>query len=329
MSNKKIQLIYTGGTLGMLPTETGLAPSEDFAERLAEALVTQASIAKYDWAMTSLSPLLDSANMRPQEWGQIAQAVRDVADQAERVVVLHGTDTLAFTGAALSFLLADLEVPVVVTGAMAPLGEPGSDALDNVVLSLTAALNTGEVCLCFGGQTMPANRAIKMAGAPAGAFVAWHGQGGAPDQDARKLLTQRLLETPNPDLRVPVAPHRVMPGEPPEMLRCLAAMSLDGVVLAVYGSGTIPSEHVEWMTALTTLCESGAAVVAVSQSPKGVVEIGKYAASAPLADLGVIDGGDMTAEAAYAKLVVLTALGFSGEERARLMGANLCGERGG
>ena len=160
---KNVLIIYTGGTIGMTRTENGYAPQSGQFRRAMEAIPDLYAEQMPRWDMLEMDPLLDSSNMTVHEWNKIAQLVADHYDAYDGFVVLHGTDTMAYTASALSFMLEGLAKPVILTGSQIPMCEIRSDGRDNLITSLliAGAEEVHEVCLYFGGKLMRGNRATK------------------------------------------------------------------------------------------------------------------------------------------------------------------------
>ena len=316
----------TGGTIGMRETPNGLAPDPGF-EAVLERMV--ASICKpldIDSWINHLSPAIDSANADAETASRIARAVRArVRTKRPRgVVVTHGTDTLAYTAARLAFDLAGLGVPVVLTGSQLPHGAPNSDAQANLTLAIRAAVRAAPdapACIAFGGSLMPAIRATKAHAETLDAFRAERPLGAEPSgpprslgEGAARLLPARVIS------------FRFVPGVTADDLRAAVGGRPDGLVLECYGAGNAPMARPGMAEALREICES-LPVVAVTQCSTGSVDAGRYAVGGELAATGVIDGGDMTLEAALAKLAYGLDAGFEGTPLRSFMRLNLVGER--
>lgn len=277
----ELLLIHTGGTIGMGDTEHGLAPmagivEEALAARLPEGAVLAAHV---------FNPLLDSSNVGPSHWNEMLDAIE--AHPGARVIITHGTDTMAFTGAALSQALAGLGRHVVLCGSMVPLHHHG-DAEGNLDLAIRAAFQPGEgVWLAFDGKLMPAEGLVKHESQDADAFRATPQL--KPGLPARRRFDDRRI-----------AVLSLSPGMPASMLRA-ALGELDGAVLRVFGSGTSMSCE-DVLGALRDAVASGKRIRAVSQCEQGGLIPGSYAAGAGLWSCGVENGGLETPEAALVRL---------------------------
>ncbi|MGO4394597.1 asparaginase [Variovorax sp. M-6] len=321
-----IGVLYTGGTIGMQSRGGHLAPSDDLVRTLHATL--QAMHGDHpQWRITALRPPIDSANAGPATWHAMAEAVLAHADAGcDGVVVLHGTDTMAYSGAALAFLLHGLAVPVVLTGSMHPATEPGSDAWPNVQGAVAALREPGAkgVRLHFAGRSLSAVRCTKWRSDGLDAFA----ERARPDVQAG---TPRVTAAAPWRLRLRWAPRRVAllalhPGFAPETLDALRLAGVAGCVLACYGSGTAPTGHPAFVAALRRARDAGMVLVAVSQCPEGRVQIDTYEAGQRLREAGVIDGGAMTSEAALGKLHALLAAGLGEPDCQHWLRQDLCGE---
>lgn len=322
---EKILLLYTGGTIGMQQSATGLAPASGFDSRIL-ARQQEQSLDLPHWQFHALQPPIDSANMNQHHWLAMAEAIRHAveADGCEGVLVLHGTDTLAYSAAALSFLLLGLPLPVLLTGSMLPADAPGSDAWANLfgaMQALQAGMAPG-VRLYFHGRTLHGARASKLGTATLDAF----------DVAPRLRQSERAAQIPATlDYRqqrqpVNLAVLPLYPGIQAAQLQALLDTGVQGLLLECYGSGTGPAEDDQLLTALHSAHRRGVVLVAISQCPQGHVEFGLYAAGSKLARTGLISGGGMTREAALGKLFALLGAGLSQVEVERWFALDLCGE---
>lgn len=325
MTSSRILVLYTGGTIGMQASASGLAPAAGFEARL-RAQQSQQAERLPNWTFRELLPPIDSANMSQANWLAMVTAIRQgVQDGCDGVLVLHGTDTLAYSAAALSFLLLGLPVPVVLTGSMLPAGATGSDAWPNLFGAMQA-LHDGVapgVHLYFNGALMHGARVSKLSSEAFDAFQV------VP----RQRQGTRLGELPEAiDFRQPRQPVNLLslplvPGLRASHLRALLDSGVQGLVLECYGSGTGPSDNAELLEVLRAAHARGVVLAAISQCPQGHVEFGVYAAGSQLASAGLVSAGGMTREAALGKLFALLGAGLAQDEVERLFSLDLCGER--
>lgn len=330
---RRVYLIYTGGTVGMLRTPQGYAPAPGY---LAEQLATMPELRRPELpeiALHAHDPLLDSADMRPSDWNRIAADVAERYDDFDGFVILHGTDTMAYTASALSFLLENLAKPVILTGSQIPLAEVRSDARENLITSLLLAAESGlsEVAIYLNGRLLRGNRSTKVNAFGFDAFISPNFPPLA--EVGVEVALRRDLALPPPD--GPLTLHRagddevtalrLFPGLTARTLRNALLPPVRGLVLESYGAGNAPSDP-ELLAALAEATERGVVIVNCSQCLRGRVDMDDYATGHALAEAGVVSGGDATAEAALAKLVHLFGLGLSPESvRARVV-HNLRGE---
>lgn len=317
-----ITILYTGGTIGMQPSADGLAPAGGFAERIRAAQQEQ-GVALPDWQLHELTPLLDSANMTPTQWLTLHAAVIDaVSAGSPGVLVLHGTDTLAYSAAALRLLMPDVPVPVVITGAMLPAGTPNGDAWPNLFGALNA-LESAEagVQVFFNGQLMHGARVSKRSSTRFDAF--------APV--ARPRAAEALSELPaalswqQPRDEVALALISLYPGISAEMVSA-QLNNVKGAVIECYGSGTGPADNQALLQTLHSAHRRGVLLLGISQCVEGAVNFGTYAAGSALAACGLINGGGMTREAALGKLFSLLGSRLNHKECAPLVALDWCGE---
>ena len=304
-------LIHTGGTIGMVAGDTGYAPAEGVVEGFLAAHAPDAA------ELCLLSPLIDSANATPADWDRIAATIAERYADHDAFVVTHGTDTLAHTAAALCFALEGLDKPVILTGAMLPLSVGGSDGGRNLLDALDAARTApAGVWVQFAGRRLHGARVRKSHSRAFDAFAA------DPSEIAPRRAGPTLLR--HATAAAKVAFLSVAPGVPTDLFQH-AAETCDGLVLRCYGSGTVPGTA-GLAAALATARARAIPVLAVSQCPEGGMAIGTYAAAAILLEHGVIDGRDMTVEAAYAKMHYALAQTAAPESRRALLEGSLCGE---
>lgn len=330
---KKVCIIYTGGTIGMIRTPKGYAPQKGFLEKnlLADESFKDPSLP--EWDMVELSPLLDSSNMTVREWNIIAEEIEKRYDDYCGFVVLHGTDTMAYTASAMSFMLEGLNKAVVFTGSQIPLCRMRSDGIDNLVTSMLVAASgeVREVCLYFGGLLLRGNRATKISADDLEAFASPNyprlAEIGTSITYRKKFLREggaepfSLFEVGN----VPIAVIKMFPGFSYDLLAAVLEGDVRGIVLEAFGAGNIPDGH-SLAPLLEAAKERGTVIVVTSQCGKGNVELGAYAASMYLTRAGAVSGRDMTTEAAVAKLYYLFSKYNDAHAVKELMESDLRGE---
>ncbi len=334
MNKKKVLIINTGGTIGMKRTENGYAPVAGF---LSEALDSIGDMKKEDapeWELYELSPLLDSSDITVKEWNRIAAVLYEYYRAYDGFVILHGTDTMAYTASALSFILQGLDKPVVLTGSQIPLSEIRSDGKDNLVTSLIIAAQgvVREVCLYFSGKLLRGNRAVKMS---ADDLVAFDSPNYPHLADVGISIKYNMSAIGNfgggelslcPFSNIPIGVLKVFPGIQFGLFESIMTEKLSGIVLETFGAGNIPSDGGSLIPIIHRAFESGSVVAVCSQCPSGTVYLGAYSTSSALKRAGAVSGRDMTTEAAVAKLYYLFSLGISKSEIKEQMEKNLRGE---
>ncbi len=331
---KKILIIHTGGTIGMFPTDHGYAPSkEDFHRVLASIPELSASSVPV-WDLVDMDPLLDSSNISVNEWNKIGATIAKNYDSYDGFVVLHGTDTMAYTASALSFMLRNNAKPVILTGSQIPLCEIRNDARDNLLTSLLIAADdrVHEVCLYFGGKLLRGNRAMKYS---ADDLIAFESPNYPPLADVgieikyntsvllppcKGKFSLQLLEN------VPIAVIKIFPGIQFELFDAIMTEKLKGIVIETFGAGNIPGNEKALLPIIRKATENGTIMVICSQCPHGTVALGTYEASATLKNAGAVSGYDLTTEAAVAKLYYLFSRGLPREEIKARMERSLRGE---
>jgi L-asparaginase len=272
--------------------------------------------------------------MMPSDWSRIARGIAERYDDYDGWVVIHGTDTMAYTASALAFMLEGLGEPVIVTGSQIPLCEVRSDARTNLVTSLLVAsrFRIPEVCLFFGDRLFRGCRSVKVS---ADGFDAFDSPNYPPlgtvgiDIDVNWTRVRTPAE-PDLALREIASPYvgalRLFPGISAELVHNALQPPLQGLVLEAYGVGNAPEKNREFVRALEEASSRGVVIVNCTQCLSGTVDLGGYATGSVLARAGVISGYDMTAEAALTKLAFLFSLGLDPAVVKKRMQEDLRGE---
>lgn len=331
---KKVLIIYTGGTIGMKKTDKGYAPVAGFLGEAISSIGDMKSDGAPLWDLHEMSPLLDSSDITLKEWNKIAGVIYDNYSAYDGFVVLHGTDTMAYTASALSFMLHGLDKPVVLTGSQIPLSEIRSDGRDNLITSLLIAADgvANEVCLYFSGKLIRGNRAVKMS---ADRLVAFDSPNypHLADVGISIKYNYSALEKPGgkkfemrPFRDLPIGVLKVFPGIQFSLFESIMTDKLSGIVLETFGAGNIPSDSGALIPIISRAFENGTVITVCSQCPSGTVSLGAYEASSALKAAGAVSGYDMTTEAAVAKLYYLFSLDLTVDEIKHYMEQNLRGE---
>lgn len=345
-ADPKILLLHTGGTIGMREGPRGYEADGARLETLIERLpqLSDPTMPRFTtppfrsgrrvrFDVVQYETLLDSANLDLPAWARIAEDIGARMDAYDGFVILHGTDTMAYTASALSFMLEGLKKPVILTGSQIPLVQLRNDGLDNLLgaLGLAAHYAVPEVCIYFHHELFRGNRASKH---DATSLDAFESPNLPPlvkvgiDVEFRRELVLPIDPRPfhvETRLSPNVAALRVYPGITRGILENFLRPPLEGLVLETYGSGNFPDQRKDLLAVLRAACERGLVVLNVTQCPRGVVK-DTYAAGRALADIGVLPGGDLTAEAALTKLAYVLGKGLPRAEAQALLTRPLRGE---
>ena len=308
-----VLVIYAGGTIGMRKGPSGYAPAPGYLPAMMAEMPELRGQGVPRFEVLEFERLLDSSNMTPQDWNAIGSAIAARYDAYDGFVVLHGTDTMAYTASALSFMFEGLAKPVVLTGSQIPMSETRNDARANLLAALMLAASPGlpEVGVCFGRVLLRGNRTVKT---HAGGLDAFASPDLPPLADLgveiafRRDLIRRAEAVPfrfRPCSTELVAAIRVFPGMTGGVLASVLRPPLRAVVLEAYGTGNAPTAEPAFLAALAEASAAGMVIVAVTQCLYGAVELESYAAGAALIGAGVVGGRDLTIEAALCKLLYL------------------------
>lgn len=336
----RILMIYTGGTIGMIENpETRALEPFDF-DHLIEN-VPKIKMLDFDIDSFQFEKPIDSSAMNPDHWGEIAKVIADNYDGYDGFVVLHGTDTMAYTASALSFMLEGLDKPVIITGSQLPIGEVRTDGEENLIAALQVAAATNadgspkvrEVAILFQNYLLRGNRSTKHSADNFDAFrsnnyppLANIGLGIVFNRDAlRRTHPQTSLKV-HYDMDTSVLYMDLFPGISEHMVRhILATPGLKGVVMKTFGAGNGPNTG--WfLDAIKESVDRGLVIVNVTQCSNGMVLPERYLTGLELTKAGVTAGHDLTSEAAITKLMYLFGLGLSAPEVRRRIEEPLCGE---
>ena len=336
----RVLLIYTGGTIGMGKNAlTGALEPLDFrqlADKMPEFESIPTGIEVYQF-----TPPIDSSDMTPILWAQLARIISEAYDQYDGFVILHGTDTMSFTASALSFMLENLTKPVILTGSQLPLGMLRTDGKENLVTSIEIAAahhDNGlpivpEVCIYFSGKLLRGNRSTKI---NADGFNAFESFNYPHLADAGVVINYHEEYILKPDYNRPMVPHfatdpnvvvfTLFPGVQDAIVRhVLDAPELRGIVMRTYGSGNAPQRP--WlMQMLKEAAGRGINIINISQCAAGTVEMARYDTGYQLKNAGVISGYDSTVESAVTKLMHLQGHYQDFRQVRKYMNHNMRGE---
>ncbi len=332
---KQILLIYTGGTIGMIHSREGYSPASGLQALIDAKIppIIAVDMPRYD--LLEYADPLDSSDMQPPDWQTIALDIHQRYQDYDGFVVLHGTDTMAYTTSALSFMLQGLGKPVIVTGSQIPLTELRNDAQTNLVTAfeLASAHPIPEVCLYFNDHLLRGNRAIKQRATGFEAFTSPNYPELADVGIYIALNRSAILPAPEktnfsfPDYRHhQVRVLNLYPGIQADVVNAVCKPPCRALILRTYGVGNGPASDKSLLKALEAANKAGIVIISVTQCASGGVTSNAYASGSRLAATGMISAKDMTLEAAFTKLHHLCASGCSAEEMKSLLPKSFAGE---
>ena len=318
----------------MVPSEDGYQPKEGYFLGELQKIQDLYSDKMPDWDLIEYAPLLDSSNMTYKQWNQIADTIQENYNKYDGFVVLHGTDTMAYSASALSFMLEGLNKPVIFTGSQIPLCELRSDGRDNLITSLLIAANDQicEVCLYFGNHLLRGNRAVKDSADGLIAFSSPNYPILAKAGISIEYFQTRLLPKPKEPFRVTkmkpasIGVIKMFPGIHFDLFAPIVNKDLQGLVLETFGTGNIPNYDEALPPLIRKAIENDTAVIVCTQCMQGTVRLGTYETSSELAKAGAASGYNMTTEATVTKLQYLFSKGFTSSEVRAWMESDLRGE---
>lgn len=337
-SERSILVIYTGGTIGMIQNpETGALQPFDFDQMYKQMPILKNLNYLIDFY--SFSPLIDSSNMNPEFWVKLAILIEENYERYDGFVVLHGTDTMAYSASALSFMLENLNKPVIFTGSQLPMGVIRTDGRENFITSIeiAAAMKDDlsvvpEVAIYFEDQLLRGNRTTKFNAENFDAFFS----GNYPVlanvgvhikynyNNIRKSNFKKLKVHKNFDNNIGIL--KLFPGINKATVKSIVnTMGMKAMLLETFGSGNAPTD--KWfLDILEQAIKNELIILNVTQCKSGSVEIGKYETSIDLGRIGVIGGNDITTESAITKLMYLFGEGYSNNKIRQLLEKSLRGE---
>lgn len=332
-----ILIIYTGGTIGMVnDAKTGTLIPFDFEQ--IKKNVPELARLDYQLAVHSFDPILDSSNMNPKIWAKLAELINEKYHQFDGFVILHGSDTMSYTAAALSFMLQNLAKPVVLTGSQLPIGEIRTDAKENLITALEIAATkqdgkamVPEVSVYFDYQLFRGNRSIKNDSEKFEAFF-------SPNYPVLAEAGVNLDFFPNYILPIPTGKFQIhtsfnsnigvlkmYPGITENVVSAITKSNVDAIILEAFGSGNTTTE--DWfINCLQEAIANDKIIVDISQCKGGSVKLGMYETSRKLQKMGILSGYDMTFEATVTKLMYLMGQGLSKVEIKEKMEISIAGE---
>jgi len=331
---KKLLIINTGGTISSVKTPQGYAPKPGFVKAALKAIPQLVHPDMPDYDLLEISPLIDSSNITVDDWNILAKLIADNYSHYDGFVIFHGTDTMAYTASALSFMLENLAKPVVITGSQIPLSEIRNDAMENIIASvwLAAKHALNEVVIYFNQRLLRGTRAQKVSAHRFSAFDSPNFSHLA-EVGIHIEIKQRLLQ-PKPQEKFNcvtltshfIANFRLFPGFATQVLQQILNQPLRGLILESYGIGNAQNNDPLFLDTLNKASQNGVIIVNCSQCHQARVDMQSYATGQTLLQAGVISGFDMTPEAAHCKLLYLLSKGHATDKIKHLMQHPLCGE---
>jgi len=338
MNDTSILIIYTGGTIGMVKDhKTGVLKPFNF-----DNLYNYIPVLKdfnYNLEVISFEPLIDSSNIKPQHWVKMVELIQKDYENYDGFVILHGSDTMAYTASALSFMLENLNKPVIITGSQLPLGELRTDGRENFITAVEIAASfedntpvVPEVCIYFENKLYRGNRTYKYNAENFNAFLSGNYPVLADAGIHLKFYSNRILK-PNfkrlkthKNLSCDVAVLKLFPGMSSNYVDAVLNIAdLKAVIMESFGSGNATTET-WYLDRLKSAIDKGLFVVNISQCLSGSVDMAKYETGKHLLDIGVVGGKDMTTAAALAKLMVLLGEYSDNETIVKKFNKLFCGE---
>ncbi len=339
MNRSSILLIYTGGTIGMKADGVdGVLRPFDFSQILSEVPELGKFACKIDYEV--FSPLIDSSDVEPGMWQRLASIIFERYDEYDGFVILHGTDTMAYSASALSFMLENLSKPVIFTGSQLPVGAPRTDGKENLVSAVEIASAKSpegkamvpEVAIYFGSKLLRGNRSTKVNSESFEAFDSPNMEPLAQAGINIRYNDKLLLPVPDAPLRLHkeldtrVSILKIHPGITPGVVRnILLGEDTRAVIIETYGAGNAPSNP--WFLDLVRQASAqGKILVNVTQCFAGTVDMSIYANGKCMEQCGVISGRDSTTECMLAKLFYLLGAGLDNESIKKKLSESLRGE---
>jgi len=334
---KKILLLTTGGTIASVDSEEGEKPGlsgEDLIQYIPEAAKI-CELSSEPIIIRDSSKGVDSTNMQPEDWIEIAKAVFSALKirKYDGVIITHGTDTMAYTSSMLSFMLTDLDKPVIITGSQIPMIEQNTDAKTNLLDAVRTVVegNPG-VYIVFGGRIIKGTKARKIHTTE---YKAFDGIDNSIAGEIKENVVKMNVPSPSPktggikldtNISTDVFLLKIAPGINPKIIKKIMRMGCKGIVIEVFGLCGVPNEGRNLLESIRKAVKNGVSVVAITQCGNGKTEFDHYEVGKKALKTGIIPVSNMTVEAAVTKLMwVLKHTSTPGEVE-KMMNTNLCGE---
>ncbi len=327
---KRVLIIHTGGTFGMTPMEPEKTLKPGNIEKQIDTYIPR--IREIADIAINIPFNLDSSNIGPGEWRILFTIIREEIDSYDGIVIIHGTDTLVYTASALSFLLLDLDKPVILTGSQRLLSDLRTDARNNLINSVElATYDIPEVLICFGNRLFRGNRTKKMS---IESFQSFDSPNYPPlaniglnvNVNTRFIIQEKSDLSLQPDFSQNILSLGVYPGLNPDTYNKLLTDTIRAIVIEGFGSGNLPATGSDWIKFISAAVDKNILVYLGSQSPHGITDLNVYACGRQAQDVGALSLGDMTTEAALVKLMLLLGNRDEMDTVRRLMDRSLAGE---
>lgn len=338
--NSKVLMIYTGGTIGMVEnSNNGTLEPFDFTH--INNHIPEIKRLNFSVDHIVFQPVIDSSNVTPEHWQKMVSIIETNYDLYDGFVILHGTDTMAYTASALSFMIENLSKPIILTGAQLPIGKLRSDARENLITALEIAADKDEskkpkiqeVCIFFQNYLLRGNRTTKVNADNFNAFKSYNYPFLAKS-GINIIYNDNVLLKHNPDKQIKfhyyldtnVAVLKVFPGINPDIVNAILHIKgLKGLVLETYGKGNAP--ELDWfINSIMEAANRGITIVNITQCEIGYVDMSKYQTGVRLKEAGVISGADSTVEAALTKMMILLGHNVDTNQMRVKMSSTFCGE---
>lgn len=334
MGKKQILIINTGGTISSAPTKNGLAPVTGYMKTALSDLPALKHPELPEFHIKEYNPLIDSANMTIDVWNQLVQDIAINYKDLDGFIILHGTDTMAYTASALSFMLMNIGKPVILTGSLLPLTEVRNDAIGNIVTSLLLCAHypIHEVCVYFNQKLLRGNRTRKLHAHHFDAFSSPNfpplATVGIQVELAVDVLLPKPMHAIKPTFMSPnaIVDFWLFPGFNIKALEYLTNMPIKALVLATYGAGNAPNLDLNFNKIIKKAHDAKILVINTTQCLIGHVDATMYSTGRALSYGGVISANNMTPEAIHGKLLYIFSVTADFKEAESIFKTNLCGE---
>lgn len=331
---KRILIINTGGTISCIKSDNGYIPVSGYVQDILTTLPVLQHAEMPDFVVHEYEELLDSSNITVKDWNRIASDIAEEYQNFDGFIIFHGTDTMAYTASALSFMLENLSKPVIITGSQIPLSEVRNDAMDNVMTSLWLCAHRPlpEVCIYFNQELLRGNRARKVSAQKFHAFESPNFPHLASIGIHITLNESILLKKPRKPFRLQtlypkyIANFRLFPGFERDVLEFILNQPIQALILETYGAGNAQNNDPLFLKLLKQASERGIIIINSTQCQQGYVEMNQYATGHTLKKAGLVSGKDMTPEATHCKLLYLLNKETDIKKIKQMLRLNLRGE---